>query len=271
MADELPTMQVDSAPQSNHGEQDRIQALEATIADLTARINSISLGGPTLNTPVPPARSGAATPFAPARSGAATPIRPAPSGAATPIPGGSHLNLPVPGYLQRITAPSFGDLTARELAKQSLQLPEKSKLTGPNNYQQWLQAISIQLRALNIGDFLKAPLVTTLPLNDPERAALLLTLRNTIKEGPLATIAFEVDPAEAFLRLQAQYAPQQTVLRNELYSQFHSLKFDGSTSVVDFNALFNTLVSRLSTLKVEIQDEEQLSVYFAALEAHFPQ
>jgi len=69
----------------------------------------------------------------------------------------------------------------------------------------------------------------------------------------LTTIAFEEDPATAFKRLQAQYAPQQTVLRNELYQQFHSLRFDGSTTVVDFNAQFNTLVARLQALNVVIQ------------------
>lgn len=181
MADNTATMEVDAGPQGNQGgDQDRIQALEAIVADLTARLNAVSLGWQARNTPIPPGRSGAATPIPPR------------SGVAIPIHGGPHLNVLVPDCLQRITAPSFGELIARELAKQSL-------------------------------------------------------------------------------HLQGQYAPQQSVLRAELYRQFHSLKFDGSTTIVDFNALFNTTVARLSTLKVEIQEAEQLSTYFAALETPFPQ
>jgi len=42
----------------------------------------------------------------------------------------------------------FSALTVKKLAKQSLSLPEKQYLSGPKNYQQWFQALSIQFRAL---------------------------------------------------------------------------------------------------------------------------
>ena len=98
-----------------------------------------------------------------------------------------------------------------------------------------------------------------------------MTLRNTLKEGPLSTIAFEIDPAVAFRRLKLQYAPAQPELRNELYSEFHALRFDGSLTIVDFNAKFNTIVSRLEGLGVKIAEIDQINHYFHVLEGHFPQ
>lgn len=165
----------------------------------------------------------------------------------------------------------FSSLTLKELAKQSLNLAEKQRLSGPENYQQWYQAISIQFRALQIPDFLEDPGSVSDRLSDPQKAALLLTLRNTLKDGPLATIAYETDPAVAYKRLRLQYAPSQPALRDDLYRQFHSLRFDGSTTIVDFNARFNSVIGRLRSLGVEIAEIDQVNHYFFVLESHFPQ
>jgi hypothetical protein len=168
-------------------------------------------------------------------------------------------------------ASDFSSITVKELAKQSLNLAEKQRLSGPENYQQWYQAISIQFRALQIPEFLEDPDLVSGRLSDLQKAALLLTLRNTLKDGPLATIAFETDPTVAYKRLRLQYAPAQPVLRDELYREFHSLRFDGSTTVVEFNAKFNTIVSRLRGLGVEIAEIDQINHYFNVLESHFSQ
>src|SRR5512140_857730 len=168
-------------------------------------------------------------------------------------------------------ANDFGALTVKELAKQSLQLNDRQRLQGPENYQQWHQAISIQFRALQIPEFLDHPHAVNSRLSDPQKAALLLTLRNTLKEGPLATIAFETDPAVAYLRLQQQYSPAQSTLRHRLYNEFHSLQFDGSLSIVDFNAKFNTLATRLNALGAGIAESDQINHYFSILEGSFPQ
>ena len=98
-----------------------------------------------------------------------------------------------------------------------------------------------------------------------------MTLRNTLKPSPLSTITFELDPAEAFKRLRIQYAPSQSTLRDSLYKEFHFLKFDGSTTIVEFNAKFNTLVSRLIGLGVRIAEIDQINHYFNVLESQFSQ
>jgi hypothetical protein len=59
-------------------------------------------------------------------------------------------------------------------------------------------------------------------------------------------------------RLRLQYAPTQQALRDDLYRQFHSLQFDGSTTVVEFNARFNTIIGRLRGLGVNIAETDQM-------------
>ncbi|KAM7182542.1 hypothetical protein V8F33_014231 [Rhypophila sp. PSN 637] len=145
---------------------------------------------------------------------------------------------------------TFSTLTVRELAKQSLTLAEKDRLSGPENYNQ----------ALQIPDFLAKPAEVSNRLPDPQKAALLLTLRNTLKEGPLNTIAYETDPAVAFTRLKAQYEPTQLALRTKLLQADNDLKFNGGLTIVDFNAQFNTPIARLRGLGVEFAQQDQLSI-----------
>lgn len=68
-----------------------------------------------------------------------------------------------------------------------------------------------------------------------------------------------MDPATAYKCLQIQYAPTQLVLQNDLYTQFHRLQFDGSTTIVDFNAQFNTIINRLRGLGVDIAEIDQIN------------
>ena len=161
--------------------------------------------------------------------------------------------------------------TTKELAKQSLYIPEKDRLSGPDNFQQWFQAITIQFTALQLDDFVTDPVGVTAKLTKPQKAAVLLTLRNTLKPDPLATIAYENDPGIVFTRLNTQYSPVQSTLRTELYKEFHRIQYDGSTGLVDFNAKFNTLANRLRGLGSIIEEIDQLNFYFDIMEPHFPQ
>lgn len=233
-----------------------LQGLQSQVNNLSAQLQQVvALLQQTLQHTMAPAPPAAPPPGPP----------PAPDPPSAPAPA------PAPAPVSAPTASDFSSLTVKELAKQSLNLAEKQRLSGPENYQQWYQAISIQFRALQIPEFLEDPDLVSGRLSDPQKAALLLTLRNTLKDGPMATIAFETDPAVAYKRLRLQYAPAQPVLRDELYREFHSLRFDGSTTVVDFNAKFNTIVSRLRGLGVEIAEIDQINHYFNVLESHFSQ
>ena len=65
-------------------------------------------------------------------------------------------------------------LSPKEIAKQSLNFTEKQRLSGPENYQQWHQAIAIQFRAFQIPGFLENPDSINTLLTDAQRAALSL-------------------------------------------------------------------------------------------------
>ena len=170
---------------------------------------------------------------------------------------------------QAPSATDLGALTTKELAKKSLNLAEKQKLSGPDNYQHWYQAISIQFRALGIPTFLQNPDPISASLSDAQKAVLLMSIRDTLKDGPLSTITFETDPRTAYKHLVRQYAPTQTTLQDTLYRDYHNLRFDGSLTVVDFNAKFNTLVFQLRTQGVNIEEIDQINHYFNVLESHF--
>ena len=71
------------------------------------------------------------------------------------------------------------------------------KLKGPENFQNWKQMLSIQLRALKIPEFLKHPAVSIAAFSDSAKAALLLLLRSGLAIGPLKTISFDTDLAVA--------------------------------------------------------------------------
>ena len=173
--------------------------------------------------------------------------------------------VPTPKPSEAITA-----LSMRELSRQSLALPEKAKLTGPENYSQWLQAVNIQFTALGYDTFTTTPAAACETLSTAHQALLLMTIRNTLQEGPLSTISNLTSPVEAFTNLKTQYGPSQGQLREQLYKEFHALHFDGSLSIVDYNAHFNTLVQRLGLANVAIQEVDQLNHYFNTLEAQFP-
>ena len=74
-----------------------------------------------------------------------------------------------------------------------------------------------------------------------------MSIRDILKDGPLSTIAFETDPGTAYKYLIRQYAPTQTTLRDTLYRDYYSLYFNGSLTIIDFNAKFNTLIFQLRT------------------------
>jgi hypothetical protein len=164
----------------------------------------------------------------------------------------------------------FSVLAAKELAKQSLTLPTEQKLVGPENYEQWLQAVTIQFTALDIPHFVSDPETLVAGCTISARAGLLLVLRRTIADGPLATISYITDPAIAFRKLQQQYQPGAIAHRALLYSEFHSIQYTQGT-IVDFNAKFLALISRLKGLGVNLATQDCINQYFKALQQHFPQ
>ncbi|KAK2066315.1 hypothetical protein P8C59_000144 [Phyllachora maydis] len=85
----------------------------------------------------------------------------------------------------------------KELSKKAYTIPDDSKLSGESNFEQWIQALSIVLRALGISNFLENPDISN-TYSDSDQAVLLMLLRNSLSSGPRAAISWIHIPSKAF-------------------------------------------------------------------------
>jgi hypothetical protein len=184
-----------------------------------------------------------------------------------PIIGDSVLGTPTPTPIGR----AFSESTIRELAKKVNTFPASSKLTGPENYELWIQAFRILLTALGSSEFLKNPAIAD-TYNSDEQAILLMLLRDSLVDKLQLSIAWFNSPKEAFIYLRRQYSLSPTLQRDSLYREFHSLNFKGfSGSLDDFNTKFTGLITRLTITGVNIDPTDQVNQYLKGLEAVYPQ
>jgi Reverse transcriptase (RNA-dependent DNA polymerase)/GAG-pre-integrase domain len=172
---------------------------------------------------------------------------------------------------ERSESIALNSAISKDLNKRVYSFPEGSKLQGPSNFDQWKQALTIQLRALGVPNFTEDPSVIR-ALADPDQAIVLMLIRDSCSEGPQAAIAWQKDPEEAYKLLIKQYSYSAEIQRGYLYSEFHSLTFKGyQGSLEAFNADFNNLLARLALAKVIIQPIDQANQYIEALKGVFPQ
>ncbi|KAK2067680.1 hypothetical protein P8C59_001394 [Phyllachora maydis] len=80
----------------------------------------------------------------------------------------------------------------KELSKKAYTIPDDSKLSGESNFEQWIQALSIVLRALGISNFLENPDISN-TYSDSDQAVLLMLLRDSLSSGPKAAISRPIE------------------------------------------------------------------------------
>ncbi|KAK2066167.1 hypothetical protein P8C59_000002 [Phyllachora maydis] len=85
----------------------------------------------------------------------------------------------------------------KELSKKAYTIPDDSKLSGESNFKQWIQALSIVLRALGISNFLESPDISN-TYSDSDQAVLLMLLRDSLSSSPRAAISWIHIPSKAF-------------------------------------------------------------------------
>ncbi len=85
----------------------------------------------------------------------------------------------------------------KELSKKVYSFPELYKLQGPENFDQWKQALTIMFRALGIAQFITDPSIGDM-LPDANQAILLMLLRDSCATGPQAALAWQTAPATAY-------------------------------------------------------------------------
>ncbi|KAK2070749.1 hypothetical protein P8C59_005221 [Phyllachora maydis] len=158
----------------------------------------------------------------------------------------------------------------KELSKKAYTIPDDSKLSGESNFEQWIQALSIVLRALGISNFLENPDISN-TYSDSDQAVLLMLLRDSLSSGPRAAISWIYIPSKAFKLLVRQYSRPIESKKEDVYNEFHALTFSTYRKGLSaFNAEFNGYLAKLTMAKIDIDPSLILNQYFKALESKFP-
>ncbi|KAK2068029.1 hypothetical protein P8C59_002701 [Phyllachora maydis] len=141
----------------------------------------------------------------------------------------------------------------KELSKKAYTIPDDSKLSGESNFEQWIQALSIVLRALRISNFLENPNISN-TYSDSDQAVLLMLLRDSLSSSPRAAISRPIESK-----------------KEDVYNEFHALTFSTYRKGLSaFNAEFNGYLAKLTIAKIDIDPSLILNQYFKALESKFP-
>ncbi|KAK2073050.1 hypothetical protein P8C59_007359 [Phyllachora maydis] len=140
----------------------------------------------------------------------------------------------------------------KELSKKAYTIPDDSKLSGESNFEQWIQALSIVLRALGISNFLENPDISN-TYSDSDQAVLLMLLRNSLSSSPRAAISWIHIPSKAFKLLIRQYSQPIESKKEDVYNEFHALTFSTyKKGLSAFNAEFNGYLAKLTMAKIDI-------------------
>ncbi|KAK2069058.1 hypothetical protein P8C59_003665 [Phyllachora maydis] len=140
----------------------------------------------------------------------------------------------------------------KELSKKAYTIPDDSKLSGESNFEQWIQALSIVLRALGISNFLENPDISNTYSNS-DQAILLMLLRDSLSSGPKAAISWIYIPSKAFKLLVRQYSRPIESKKEDVYNEFHALTFSTyKKGLSAFNAEFNGYLAKLTIAKIDI-------------------
>ncbi|KAK2074396.1 hypothetical protein P8C59_008604 [Phyllachora maydis] len=123
----------------------------------------------------------------------------------------------------------------KELSKKAYTIPDDSKLSRESNFEQWIQALSIVLRALGISNFLENPDISN-TYSDSNQAILLMLLRDSLSSGPRATIFRPIESKN-----------------EDVYNEFHALTFSTyKKGLSAFHAEFNGYLAKLIMAKIDI-------------------
>ncbi|KAK2066360.1 hypothetical protein P8C59_000189 [Phyllachora maydis] len=140
----------------------------------------------------------------------------------------------------------------KELSKKAYTIPDDSKLSRESNFEQWIQALSIVLRALGISNFLENPDISNTYSNS-DQAVLLMLLRDSLSSSPRAAISWIYIPSKAFKLLVRQYSRPIESKKEDVYNEFHALTFSTyKKGLSAFNAEFNGYLAKLTIAKIDI-------------------
>ncbi|KAK2070880.1 hypothetical protein P8C59_005342 [Phyllachora maydis] len=140
----------------------------------------------------------------------------------------------------------------KELSKKAYTILDDSKLSRESNFEQWIQALSIVLRALGISNFLENPNISN-TYSDSDQAVLLMLLRDSLSSSPRAAISWIYIPLKAFKLLVRQYSRPIESKKEDVYNEFHAFTLSTyKKGLSAFNAEFDGYLAKLTIAKIDI-------------------
>ena len=165
--------------------------------------------------------------------------------------------------------PAISDPNKAFKAISNCLMPRDQRLFGSKNWNTWISTLILYLRIIKI-DYFFHDTSKYLECPDEIKIQALLIIRQNLTAEPLSLIFDTTDPYEALNTLKASYEGSGPVLRQQLYLEFHSIRYEHYKSLNEFISSFKAYTKKLSNVGAKIEDIDLKIVFIAALSASFP-
>ena len=130
---------------------------------------------------------------------------------------------------------------------------KEQRLSGSTNWINWVSTLRLYFRIINIEKyFIKDEEYENAP--EATRNLALLIIRQNLLAEPLSLVFDSTDPLEVLNTLSASYEGTGPVIRQELYMDFHTIKYEHYKSINEFISAFKTFTLKLSNVGAKIDD-----------------
>ena len=148
-------------------------------------------------------------------------------------------------------------------------MPKSHRLSGSSNWNTWKSSLLLYFKLLRIDNFfLKREEYAT--ISEEQKTLALLIVRQNLSDEPLSLIFDVTDPLQALDTLSASYEGTGPVLRQQLYIEFHNIRYEHYNSLNEFISSFKTYSKKLFNVGAKIEDIDLKTVFIAALSSSFP-
>jgi len=148
-------------------------------------------------------------------------------------------------------------------------MPEKQRLSGSKNWYTWISTIQLYLKLIGLDLYFTDDTAYS-NITEIQKVQALLIIRQNLNDEALSLIFDESDPFKALRTLFSSYQGNGPVLRQQLYLEFHGIKFEYYNSLNEYISAFKGYTTKLSNVGAKIDDIDQKTIFIAALSRYYP-
>ena len=164
--------------------------------------------------------------------------------------------------LAPLAAPKPRGATPWEWYEGAFRWPEKQYLSGPDNFEIWLQRVTLQMFAFGWkkGDDISAK----------DDARLAMHLSQIMEPQPWLHVNHLIKGTDMIEQLKVTYRGETSFAKAQAIRALGMIKMRKSESVVEFQARFDTLVMRVKAAGGHKADSELIDLYLCGVSDRFP-